>query len=54
MLERALAPSQVTTTVPVPGRVDGPMSQVHETEPLASAVFVPIPWALDEVPDGVV
>jgi hypothetical protein len=44
MLERALAPSQVTTTVPVPGRVAGPMSQICETEPLACAVFVPGPW----------
>ena len=39
----ALAPLQVTTTVPLPGRVDGPMLQVHDTMPLASAALAPNP-----------
>ena len=36
---RSLAPSQVTTTLPAPDGVDGPMLQVHETPPLLSAVL---------------
>src|SRR5437588_11726944 len=49
----ALAPLQVTTTVPVPGRVDGPMFQVHETMPCASAALASNPCAVEGVPAGV-
>jgi hypothetical protein len=38
-----LAPLQVTVTVPVPGRVVGPMLQLHETIPFASADLVANP-----------
>ena len=50
----ALWPSHVTTTVPLPGRVDGPMDQLHDAIPLESAVFEFKPWAVDLVPAGVV
>jgi hypothetical protein len=38
---RALAPLHVTTTVPVLGRVEGAISQVHDAVPLASTIFEP-------------
>lgn len=48
-----LVPSQVTVTVPVPGRVEVPMFQLHETIPLTSATLDPNPWAVEAVPAGV-
>jgi hypothetical protein len=54
MLELALTPLHVTTTVPEPGLVEGPMSHVQEALPAESAVFMPRPCAVDFVPDGVV
>src|SRR5438876_9973377 len=49
-----LCPSHVTTTVSLPGRVDVPIDQVHDTIPLESAVLVFKPWAVDLAPAGVV
>ena len=48
-----LSPLQVTVTVPVPGRVEGPMFQVQDTLPFASADLELKPCAVDEVPAGV-
>jgi hypothetical protein len=50
----ALAPSQVTTTLPLPGRVEGPIAQFHETIPAESAVLDIKPPAVELVPAGVV
>ena len=48
-----LEPLQMTVTVPVPGRVEEPMLQVHETIPLKSATLGDNPCAVDRVPAGV-
>ncbi|MCS7002336.1 MAG: hypothetical protein NZ518_05740 [Dehalococcoidia bacterium] len=50
---RAVEPSQVTITVPVPGRVAVPMTQDHDATPAALARWVTNPCATLFVPAGV-
>jgi hypothetical protein len=49
----ALAPPQVTVTVPVPGRVRDPMFHDQDTAPSPAAVLVDNPCAVLFVPAGV-
>jgi len=49
----ALAPPHVTTTRPVPGRVNVPITHDQDALPLASVVFDTRPAALLFVPAGV-